>query len=72
MNSGFYHYKYFEVTAPVPESRELPGLCPAFKEGYAVVGGNEKVTFCWTCFICFTSLCGFTDATPDVNPETAA
>lgn len=26
MNSGFYHYKYFEVIAPVPESLFL-SLC---------------------------------------------
>lgn len=60
------------MTAPVPVSRELSRLCPVFKKWCAIVGGNVKVTFCWTCFICSISLYGFTDATPNVNPEIAA
>lgn len=56
VNSGLHHHKYFDVTAPIAERRNLSGLCPAFKEECAIVGRNEQVTFHWTCFICFPRL----------------
>lgn len=57
---------YFDMTAPVAETRRLSGLSPA------TVDRNEQVNFHWTPLICFPRVCGFTSIGPDMNPEVAA
>ena len=57
---------------PFPRAESCQGCAQPLRKGLAVVGGNGQATFHWAGFVCFLSLCGFTDAAPDANPETAA